>query len=157
MIMVCRAMIVALWLFMVVIMSVLVIVVVIMSVSYGIVWLCCLGTHGKTSCYLKRKLSCRVTTQPKTSEVAAALDRTQSHVKGQVQPSGGDFRSLLVATLRTCNPQPATCSLLDAAQRDPFDELALGDEEQDDDRQGDGQRRGHQIGPVDLERAAEEA
>jgi hypothetical protein len=53
--MVCRAMIVALWLFMVVIMSMFVIVfsVVVMSVSCGIVWLCCLGTHGKSSCYLK--------------------------------------------------------------------------------------------------------
>jgi hypothetical protein len=38
---------------MLVVMVVTMVVLVIVSISYGIVWLCCLGTHGKPSCNLK--------------------------------------------------------------------------------------------------------
>ena len=49
-----------------------------------------------------------------------------------------------------------TSSSLDPGHRDPLDEQPLGQEEHKHHRQHDDQRCGHQVGPVDLEAAAEE-
>ena len=55
-----------------VVMVVIMIVIVVVSVSYGIVWLCCLGTHGKPSCYFTWVCSKLVDTRLRVSRASPA-------------------------------------------------------------------------------------